>query len=660
MANLLSPGVYVSEYDLTTIVPSVGTTDGAYAGTFAWGPANTVMLISNEVSLVNTFRRPTNNNYIDFFTCANFLQYAQNLKVVRVMGSDGRNSVSNTSGTLANNDLQILNRDDYEYNHSAVANAASNPVLGYSSQAQFAAKYPGVIGDTLKVSMCANTIAYSGIMTLKANVGFGNAHVKFTDNPASDTSRVLNVGDYVQLTGNIILANGYTTSEQASHVAKVLSITSENVKIDVASTANITNATVVATWEYASRFDDAPGTSEVGEDLGAVGDELHIIVVDEDGLFTGQKNRVLERFAFLSKARDAKLRNGQSNYYVDVINRRSQYIWITSHPEVSGNWGGTLAGTTFTDAATRNYTSSLGGGKDSVPTAGDRLNAYSRFFSNKEEIDVSLVLTGNSDEALIEGIKTDILDARADCLAFISPPEGLAVFNQGREALDIVNYRNTLTSSNRLVMDSAWKYQFDKYNNVYRWLPMNGDIAGLCVATDLARDPWWSPAGFNRGVIKNAIKISWNPTQAERDELYKKGVNPIVNFPGEGVILYGDKTLQAKPSAFDRINVRRLFDVLEKSIARASKYSLFEFNDQFTRAQFIALVEPYLRDVQGRRGIYDFRVVCDETNNTPEVIDRNEFIGDIYIKPARSINFIQLNFVAVRTGVNFDEIVGKF
>jgi phage tail sheath protein FI len=209
-------------------------------------------------------------------------------------------------------------------------------------------------------------------------------------------------------------------------------------------------------------------------------------------------------------------------------------------------------------------------------------------------------------------------------------------------------------------MDSAWKYQFDKYNNVYRWLPMNGDIAGLCVATDTSRDPWYSPAGFNRGVIKNAIKISWNPTQAERDTLYKKGVNPIVNFPGEGVILYGDKTLQSKPSAFDRINVRRLFDILEKSIARASKYSLFEFNDQFTRAQFIALVEPYLRDIQGRRGIYDFRVVCDETNNTPEVIDRNEFVGDIYIKPARSINFIQLNFVAVRTGVNFDEIVGKF
>jgi hypothetical protein len=661
MANLLSPGVYVSEFDLTTIVPTVGTTDGAYAGTFAWGPANSVMLISNEVSLVNTFRNPSNNNYIDFFTCANFLQYGQNLKVVRVMGADGRNAVSNTTDVIANNDLQILNRDDYEYNYGAIANATSNSTVTFSRQAQFAAKYPGVIGNSLKVSMCANTVAYSGVMSLKANVGAGNAHVIFTDNPTADPNRVLNVGDFITLTGNVInLQTGLTTSALGSVTAKVLAITSENVRIDAASTANITNATVTATWEYAGNFDDAPGTSEVGEDLGAVNDELHIIVVDEDGLFTGRKNRVLERFSFLSKARDAKLRNGQSNYYVDVINRRSQFIWITSHPTVSGNWGATLANTTFTDAATRNYTSSLNGGQDSIATAANRLSAYSRHFSNKEEIDVSLVLTGESDEALIEGIKTDVLDARADCLAFISPPENLAVFNQGKEALDIVNYRNTLTSSNRLVMDSAWKYQFDKYNNVYRWIPMNGDIAGLCVATDLSRDPWYSPAGFNRGQIKNAIKISWNPTQGERDTLYKKGINPIVNFPSEGVILYGDKTLQSRPSAFDRINVRRLFDVLEKTIATASKYSLFEFNDQFTRAQFVALVEPYLRDVQGRRGIFDFRVVCDETNNTPEVIDRNEFVGDIYIKPARSINFIQLNFVAVRTGVNFDEIVGKF
>jgi len=664
MANLLSPGVYVSEYDLTTIVPSVGTTEAAYAGTFNWGPANSVMLISDEASLVRTFEKPTNNNYIDFFTCANFLQYGTNLKVVRVVGSGARNATSNTTGTAANNDLQILNRDDYEYNFIDVQKASTSGA--YNRQALFAAKYPGVIGNSLKVSMCANTTAFSGTMTRRANSGAGNAHIIFTDNASTDPTRPLSVGDVLTITGNVInLISGETTSATGSYTAKVIGITSENVALDTAYTMNLTNTTVTATWEYASRFDDAPGTSEVGEDLGATNDELHVIVVDEDGLITGRKGRVLERFGFLSKARDAKRRNGQSNYYVDVINRKSQFIWVTSLPTTSNNWGGLLAGTTFDQGGAAGqyssvYTSSLQGGVDSVASDGERLIAYNRFFSNKEEIDVSLILTGASNEAVIEGIKTDVLDVREDCIAFISPPQNIAVDNLGREALDITSYRQTLTSSNRIVMDSAWKYQFDKYNNVYRWLPMNGDIAGLVVKTDLDRDPWWSPAGFNRGLIKNAIKISWNPTQSERDELYKKGVNPIVNFPGEGVILYGDKTLQSKPSAFDRINVRRLFDVLEKSISRASKYSLFEFNDQFTRAQFVALVEPYLRDVQGRRGIYDFRVVCDETNNTPEVIDRNEFVGDIYIKPARSINFIQLNFVAVRTGVNFDEIVGKF
>ena len=246
-------------------------------------------------------------------------------------------------------------------------------------------------------------------------------------------------------------------------------------------------------------------------------------------------------------------------------------------------------------------------------------------------------------------------------MAFISPPSDTVVNNAGSEADDIIAWNNTLSrSSSYTVADSGWKYMFDKYNNAYRWIPLNGDIAGLCVNTDNVRDPWFSPAGLNRGNLKNVVKLAFNPTKTDRDTLYSKGVNPVVAMAGTGVVLYGDKTLQSKPSAFDRINVRRLFIVLEKSIASAAKYSMFEFNDEFTRAQFVALVTPFLRDVQGRRGIYDFRVVCDSTNNTGEVIDTNRFVGDIYIKPARSINFIQLNFVAVRTGVDFTEVVGKF
>ena len=269
-------------------------------------------------------------------------------------------------------------------------------------------------------------------------------------------------------------------------------------------------------------------------------------------------------------------------------------------------------------------------------------------------------MAGPHSQTVAEHIVDNIAESRKDCVVFISPGKDDVVNNAGNEVTDITSFRNDFNSSSYAVLDSGWKYQFDKYNNVYRWVPLNGDIAGLCVRTDNERDPWFSPAGFNRGRIKNTIKLSWNPTKAERDDLYKIGINPVIQFPGEGVVLYGDKTMLSKPSAFDRINVRRLFIILEKAIARAAKYSMFEFNDEFTRGQFVALVEPFLRDIQGRRGIYDYRVICNETNNTPEVIDRNEFRGDIYIKPARSINFIQLNFVAVRTGVAFEEIVGGY
>jgi phage tail sheath protein FI len=245
-------------------------------------------------------------------------------------------------------------------------------------------------------------------------------------------------------------------------------------------------------------------------------------------------------------------------------------------------------------------------------------------------------------------------------MAFISPPRSTVVNNIGEITTDLTSFRNSITSTSYAVIDSGYKYMYDRYNDLYRYVPLNGDIAGLVVRTDTTRDPWYSPAGFNRGIIKNTVKLAYNPSKADRDILYKAGINPVVTFPGQGTLLYGDKTALAKPSAFDRINVRRLFITLEKAIATAAKYTLFEFNDTFTRAQFRNLVEPFLRDVQGRRGIYDYRVVCDETNNTAEVIDRNEFVGDIYIKPAKSINFIQLNFVAVRTGVEFSEIVGQF
>jgi phage tail sheath protein FI len=301
----------------------------------------------------------------------------------------------------------------------------------------------------------------------------------------------------------------------------------------------------------------------------------------------------------------------------------------------------------------------LFGGVVGSPNNGQLESSYD-LFVDPEETDISLVMTGAHSQTVAEHVLEDVVGVRRDCVAFISPDMMDVVDNAGSEVSDITQKINLFNSSSYGIFDGNWKKQFDKYNNTYRWVPLNADVAGLCARTDFDRDPWFSPAGFNRGQIKNVTKLAWNPNKAQRDDLYKANINPVVSFRGEGTVLYGDKTMQRKPSAFDRINVRRLFIVLEKTITRAAKYSLFEFNDEFTRAQFVALVEPYLRDVKGRRGIFDFKVVCDTTNNTPEVIDRNEFRGDIYIKPARAINFIQLNFVAVRTGVAFSEIVGQF
>jgi len=560
MAFQLSPGVNVSEVDLTTVVPSVLTTAGAFAGTFAWGPAGKVILVDNELNLIKTFGKPNSNSATSFFTAASFLAYGNNLSVVRAIGATSNNSISNGDTSA----VQIKNSDVFESTYLSANNT--------NSYGAFVARYPGVLGNSLSVSVCANTTAFS-------------------------------------------------------------------------------------TWSYKSYFPSAPGTSAYVSAAGGSNDEMHIIVIDADGLFTGTQGTVLETYGFLSKASDASL-NGATNYYRQVIFNQSAYVYSTD-PVDYGNtalsWGQT-ANNVF--ASPINQTLNLQKGTDAAVTEGNLESAYD-LFSNKEEYDISLVLTGDASANVQQHVIDNVANSRKDCVAFISPPSSAVVNNAGNESSSITSWLTSLArSSSYAVADSGWKYMYDKYNNVYRYVPLNGDIAGLCVNTDTIRDPWFSPAGFNRGQIKNAIKLAWNPNKTYRDTLYSAGVNPVVSFPGQGIVLFGDKTLQNKPSAFDRINVRRLFIVLEKAISQAAQFSLFEFNDEFTRAQFTALVTPFLRDVQGRRGIYDFRVVCDTTNNTPQVIDTNQFVGDIYIKPARSINFIQLNFVAVGTGVDFTTIVG--
>jgi phage tail sheath protein FI len=567
MAFQLSPGVNVSEIDLTTIVPSVATSIGAFAGPFAWGPASEIITISDEVRLADRFGKPDSTNYEYWFSAANFLAYSNNLKIVRAVNiATTRNATGNTLAAVL-----IKNDDDYESNYSGGANTYGH----------FAARFPGALGNSLIVSVCDSNTFASWTVTLES---------------------------------------GSTVNAQ-------------------------------------SQFSSVPGTSSFVSNQGGANDEIHIVVIDEDGKFTGTKGTILEKYEFVSKASDAKDDSGNSNYYKNVITSQSRYIHWLSHPTAGADWGSTAANTQF-DLLASATTVRLSGGVDGTISSANVISAYD-YFDNAESVDISLVISGPANEAVCEDL-ISMAETRKDCVVFISPEKADVVNNAGSETSAILDYRNTLTSTSYAVLDSNWKYQYDKYNDVYRWVPSNGDIAGLCARTDQERDPWFSPGGLNRGIIKNVIKLAWNPTKADRDDLYSKGVNPVVTFQGEGTVLFGDKTLQSKPSAFDRINVRRLFIVLEKSIARAARFSMFEFNDQFTRAQFVSLVEPFLRDVQGRRGITDYRVVCDETNNTGEVIDRNEFIGDIYIKPARSINFIQLNFVAVRTGVSFDEVVGKF
>jgi phage tail sheath protein FI len=570
MAFQLSPGVNVSEIDLTTVVPSVSTTAGAFAGAFQWGPLNKRILVDSEITLNKRFYQPDSNTYSSFFTAASFLAYGNNLQVVRAANNTSFNADANT---LAPN-VQIANEDVFEFSylHSDNQNAIG----------AFASRYPGQLGNSLTISV------------LDAGGNFSGWQV-----------------------------NGSNVS---------------------------------------SYFTGAPGTSAQASAAGASNDEIHIIVTDSGGLFSGVKNTVLEVFPYLSKASDATDSLGNSNYYKNYIFNNSKYIYAVDpvdYANTNSTWGKTMSGTAFTTVADA-QTSTLSDGTDAVPTDADLIKAYG-LFANSEEVDISLVMTGAADTTVQQYVIDNIATYRKDCVAFISPPYSAVVNQAGNETTQIQTWLNSLSrSTSYAVVDSGWKYMFDKYNNVYRWVPLNGDIAGLCVYTDTVRDAWWSPAGFNRGNLKNVVKLAWNPNKTQRDTIYSVGVNPVVSFPGQGTVLYGDKTLQSKPSAFDRINVRRLFIVLEKAISTASKFSLFEFNDGFTQAQFVSLVTPFLRDVKGRRGIYDFKVVCDSTNNTPQVVDSNQFVGDIYIKPARSINYIQLNFVAVRTGVDFTEIVGKF
>ena len=714
MAFQVSPGVNVSEIDLTTVVPAVSTSVGAMAGLFKWGPVSKRTLVSSEIELVSKFGKPTSYNPETFFTAANFLAYGNALYVVRA-GTVAANStdangvlsaVANVAAVTNTAAFVIKNDDVYEQVNTAV-----------DTDVLYVARYPGELGNSLKISVCDSNNAYSktvgfyafmsntttAVITsnsaqLDANLNaisttlvVGSNTITFsTSNTSTGTLAEANVAmgamlsnfqinDIIEV-GNTTIGKQYLritnapvameTNENFANVTHRYFTLSLDSQLQLASditSSTFTNGGVPRYWEYFNVVDTAPGISEYQASYGntVASDELHVVVVDEDGKFSGVPGTVLEVYKGLSRATDAKTIDGAANYYKTVINESSRYVWWANDRAGSSSGLASALSSLTTNPLYVSFQAGQDGLTESTVAATSILTAYD-LFASAEDVDISLIMTGKSfggtnGTQIANYIVDNIAESRKDCVVFASPEKADVVNNSAQdEAQDTVDFRNSARSSSYLVIDSGYKYQYDKYNDIFRWVPLNGDIAGLCVRTDSTRDPWFSPAGFNRGQIKNVVKLAYNPDKADRDLLYKNGVNPVATFPGQGTVLFGDKTALSKPSAFDRINVRRLFIVLEKAISTAAKFSLFEFNDEFTRAQFVSLVEPFLRDVQGRRGIYDYRVVCDETNNTGEVVDRNEFVGDIYVKPAKSINFIQLNFVAVRTGVAFDEVVGKF
>lgn len=830
VTSLISPGTEVREIDLSTIVPSVSTTEGALAGVFRWGPIGERFLVDSPDNLVKQAGKPNSSNYETFMTGATFLTYGNKLYLSRAANTSGVTpsvtcnvvsgsatislstgntsllevgmvSIASANGGVANGATiaSIVNTTAFTIStssdaiatatedaiqfvsntvFSAVANTAAVANLEYSTiknetdftnkdgtidtDVKFIARYPGELGNSLRVSVCGNSAGYESNVVLGYANGdaaygvYGDLVVNTSSNTAnvsiaaaaiadatanvvvvrglindtdlitvgntsigtqrlkvlslSNTANYGTVGNTYALdtvAGNTSITSNNTTGVAAgmvltspatldglvvstvvnstvftTEVAPNVTVTAEDTVISTRSTFQInfedpfslaTDYTFKSSntslrefrrnWEFYNSVDAAPGQSTYHVNFGnssVNSDELHVVVTDNDGKFTGVPGTVLEIYEGVSRGTDSKTVDGAQNYYKTIINQGSEYIYVAN--DLSGatsNTAENLANSTL-DVSVLDMNYGRDGQDESNLPLTDLTTALD-LFSSKEDFDVSLIMQGKARGTTFANYIIDnLLHKRKDCVGFISPQRGDVVNNPNQEHDAAVLFRNNLRSTSYAVMDSGYKQMYDRYNDVYRWVPLNGDIAGLCVRTDRVAAPWHSPAGFNRGQINNVVKLSWNPRQTFRDVLYKSHINPVVTFPGQGTILYGDKTLLSKPSAFDRINVRRLFLVLEKAIERAAKYSLFELNDEFTRLQFRNLVVPYLREVKGQRGIYEFRVVCDRTNNPGSVIDRNEFVADIYIKPARSINFIQLNFIAVGTDASFNELEGNF
>ena len=614
MAFSVSPSVIVREVDASAVIPAIATPPGAIAGVFRWGPVNEAILVTSEDDLVARFGKPTAANYETFFTAADFLSYSNALYVVRAEENANTATATNFTakypGELGNSlEVSFVTSGDYQQDIAAVGEL-SGTITFNSNTITFSATTASGIANTIVSSFEAEDVLRIG----NDSVGYKELFV---------SSVGVEITDGANSSVEVSFTNNYTLSQLELSTLKV-----------------------ERKWRYSSLFGSAPSANS-----------LHIIVKDEDGAITGTAGTILETYDNVSTVTTAKLADGTANYYPTVLENRSAWVEATG-----SDIDASVAATGY---------QSLSGGGDGATESGIGLGglaeAYDKF-ADAKELDISFVLQGKGNTTLdganlpstanlANYIISNIVDNRKDCIAFLSPPKEAVVDpSSPNEKLNrAIAYRNLVQSSSYWFMDSGYKYRYDKYNDVYRWVPLNGDIAGLASRTE----SWESPAGYRRGVIKNVVKLAFNPNKAQRDLLYGSDINSVISITGQGILLFGDKTGQGFASAFDRLNVRRLFIAVEKSIATVAEQFLFEFNDEFTRTQFRNLVEPFLRDIQGRRGIIDFRVISDETVNTPDIVDQNKFRANIFIKPARSINVIELTFVATRTGVEFDEIVGQ-
>lgn len=672
MSFLVSPGVEVNEIDLTNIIPALPTSIGGYAGRFNWGPVGELVTVGSEKELARYYGTPTADTVESFYTAASFLRYGSTLKVSRAIDEETAKNADSGNGT--GNEV-IKNLEDFE---------------SVTQGENFYARYPGTMGNSLRVLVHPATTNTRFAIT-DITVDSADQVVVTIDDEAGTVVNGVEIalrdvnasGDLItELRGTRLWAGDVTTGTGSSVIITLYTDEGTTTPFDASEYSDVSISVVGSPYLLApieselfeQSFVNSPGTSVYASKYGVSNDEINVLVVDEGGKFTKNPGEILERFENLSVASDAKGEDGSTIYYKDVINNSSRYILAFDLTSIIAEADDSISEATSTPTYATQfdgsvYSVSLSGGVDTPVDSKDGVIEALDLFGDGDTVDVNLMFAENDNDGdnRIARALIQLAEDRKDVLAFISPwmdtkDKGTldAKLDRVLERFNGTSASTALASTSYAVFDSSPLYVYDKYNDKYVWIPASGSMAGLCARTDDTNDPWWSPAGFTRGRFLGVTKLGFNPKQTHRDALYQGRVNPIVSFPGQGVVLYGDKTALARPSAFSRINVRRLFIVLEKSISTSAKFSLFEFNDEFTRAQFRNLVEPYLRDVRGRRGITNFLVVCDDTNNTGEVIDSNRFVADIYIKPARAINFITLNFIATRTSVEFSEVVGQF